>query len=468
MLYDIFICHAFEDKKSFVRPLAKSLRENNVEVWYDEFTLKFGDSIRRSLDKGLRNSRFGVVVLSKAFFEKEWPQYELDGLTEREIKGKEKIILPIWHGITHDDLMKYSPSLAAKKAISTDEGMAQVVKSILEVTHPQESPLIAARDLLIEWGLNPPVITDQHWLEIVEASNRIPSIGAVVPDQASWGRWYFPLPSKSGGGKKWGERLAWTAMQMSWEKSAEEIPITPLTHPKEVLDFIHDHPGLYETCITFPSLLAEYAPQLTIRGFGGDLEDAIEEEYKKSCKEKSKDRANNSKSGSGLTTNKKCPLCEEEWAFRHPTFCDYESTTLASSYFSGGIFGPPVSPYEHADHIFWLLSRDSSWLPKRLKTILIDGMKNWTVWLWWSHSVTSDSSWETCGALAEALFAAKSREKFKRTEKVEDDLINRVSQTIRALNLSDKPSAILKRFFEQHFPEYYIDSERRRRKRQKG
>jgi len=468
MLYDIFICHAFEDKKAFVRPLAEKLREKNVEVWYDDFTLKLGDSIRRSLDKGLRKSRFGVVVLSKAFFEKEWPQYELDGLTEREIKGKEKIILPIWHKITHEDVMKYSPSLACKRAISTDEGLTQVVKAILDVTHPQESPLIAARDILIEWGVNPPVITDQHWLEIVEASNRIPSIGAVIPDQSSWGRWYFPLPSKEGGGKSWGERLAWTAMQMGWEKSAEEIPITPLTHPKEVLEFIHSNPGLYETCLTFPGLLAEYAPQLTIPGFGGDLEDAIEEEYTKSCKKRALDRANNSRCGSGLTMNQKCPLCDEEWAVRHPTFCDYESATIASSYFAGGMFGPPVSPYEHADHIFWLLSRESSWLPKNLRDTLIAGMKNWTAWLWWSHSIASDGSWESCGALAEALIDAINKHRFKRTTRVEDDLINRIKQTVEILKLPEKPITIMKRFFAQQFPEHYIEKERKIRKKRKG
>ncbi len=53
------------------RPLAESLRKENVEVWYDEFSLKLGDSIRQSIDKGLRQSRFGVVVLSKSFFEKK-------------------------------------------------------------------------------------------------------------------------------------------------------------------------------------------------------------------------------------------------------------------------------------------------------------------------------------------------------------------------------------------------------------
>jgi len=94
VLYDLFICHASEDKKPFVRTLADALKKEHVEVWYDEFSLKLGDSIRRSLDKGLKQSRFGVVVLSKAFFQKKWPQYELDGLAEREMSGRDKVIAP--------------------------------------------------------------------------------------------------------------------------------------------------------------------------------------------------------------------------------------------------------------------------------------------------------------------------------------------------------------------------------------
>jgi hypothetical protein len=77
MLYDIFICHASEDKQSFVRPLAEALQKENVAVWYDDFSLKLGDSIRRALDRGLSQSRFGVIVLSRAFFQKKWPQYSL-------------------------------------------------------------------------------------------------------------------------------------------------------------------------------------------------------------------------------------------------------------------------------------------------------------------------------------------------------------------------------------------------------
>jgi len=74
MEWDVFICHASEDKDSFVRPLAIALQEAQLKVWYDEFTLNAGDSLRRSIDKGLAGSRWGLVVLSPYFFAKEWPQ----------------------------------------------------------------------------------------------------------------------------------------------------------------------------------------------------------------------------------------------------------------------------------------------------------------------------------------------------------------------------------------------------------
>jgi hypothetical protein len=94
MLYDLLICHASEDKDDFVRPLAEALQKQRVEVWYDEFCLKLGDSIRRVLNKGLSQARFGIVVLSESFFKKKWTQYELDGLTERENSSSDIIILP--------------------------------------------------------------------------------------------------------------------------------------------------------------------------------------------------------------------------------------------------------------------------------------------------------------------------------------------------------------------------------------
>ena len=85
--WDVFVCHASEDKDDFVRPLARKLEAHGLKVWFDEFTLTVGDSLRRSIDRGLAGSRFGVVVISPNFLQKEWPQRELDGLVARETGG---------------------------------------------------------------------------------------------------------------------------------------------------------------------------------------------------------------------------------------------------------------------------------------------------------------------------------------------------------------------------------------------
>lgn len=133
--YDVFISHATEDKDSFVRPLAESLIEKGVKVWYDEFSLGWGTSLRKTIDHGLANSRFGVVVLSKSFLKKEWTEYELNGLTAREMNGEDKVILPIWHEVSKSDIIKFSPTLADKMALNTSintiDEIAQQLKSLL-------------------------------------------------------------------------------------------------------------------------------------------------------------------------------------------------------------------------------------------------------------------------------------------------------------------------------------------------
>src|ERR1700679_1154193 len=97
--YDVFICHASDDKTEVGRPLAEALIASGCKVWYDEITLKIGDSLRRKIDEGLARSRYGIVVLSPAFFSKEWPKYELDGLVAREMSDAMKVILPVWHNV---------------------------------------------------------------------------------------------------------------------------------------------------------------------------------------------------------------------------------------------------------------------------------------------------------------------------------------------------------------------------------
>src|ERR1017187_914411 len=129
MLYDVFISHASEDKDAFVRPLAEQLRSNRVEVWFDEFTLTVGMSLRTSIDLGLSRSRFGIVVLSPSFFGKSWPEWELSGLVQRHLSGSRNVILPIWHGVDKAAVAGYSPSLAdivgvrTRRRIPSDSGL---------------------------------------------------------------------------------------------------------------------------------------------------------------------------------------------------------------------------------------------------------------------------------------------------------------------------------------------------------
>lgn len=125
-LFDVFISHASEDKDNVVRPLANALKAEDLRVWYDEFELRIGSSLRQTIDRGIARSRFGVVVLSRSFFAKGWPAYELDGLVTRTVSG-DQILLPIWHNVTKQEVMDFSPSLADKLARSTGTHTVQEI-----------------------------------------------------------------------------------------------------------------------------------------------------------------------------------------------------------------------------------------------------------------------------------------------------------------------------------------------------
>jgi hypothetical protein len=125
----IFISHASEDKRTFVRPLAHALKRRGLQVWYDEFSLKLGDSLRRSIDRGLAECSAGVVVLSPSFFAKEWPQRELDALYAAEVAGR-SCILPIWHEVDAAYIARISPLLADRYAALSSRGVDQVSAQI--------------------------------------------------------------------------------------------------------------------------------------------------------------------------------------------------------------------------------------------------------------------------------------------------------------------------------------------------
>lgn len=132
--YDVFIAHASEDK-GFVTPLALSLKQRGLRVWYDDFILTVGNSLRQEIDTGLAQSSYGVVVLSHNFFGKRWPRKELDGLAAREQLGG-KVILPVWHNLDKEGVASYSPTLADIYAVKSSAGIETVTDEIIKAISP--------------------------------------------------------------------------------------------------------------------------------------------------------------------------------------------------------------------------------------------------------------------------------------------------------------------------------------------
>lgn len=133
--WDVFIAYASEDRPT-ADLLAAELESRGVRPWRDKTELRMGMPLLRSIDYGLAHSRFGVVVLSHAFFSKDWPQRELAGLVALQVAGRQQV-LPVWHGLSHDEVLGYSPTLAdtiaARTSDSTVEEIAAEIARIVLV-----------------------------------------------------------------------------------------------------------------------------------------------------------------------------------------------------------------------------------------------------------------------------------------------------------------------------------------------
>ena len=178
MPIDLFISHASEDSEAVARPLARELRRRGRTVWFDEFELMLGDSLGRSIDRGLADARFGLVILSPAFFSKEWPRRELDALTAREVAQADTVILPVWHDVDQAYVARFSPLLAGKLAVRSSLGLHPMVDQIERVLarFPQDTGVLA---------------------------NAAPSSVSLPAERGSVSRpWYHPL-SLLGEGREW-------------------------------------------------------------------------------------------------------------------------------------------------------------------------------------------------------------------------------------------------------------------------
>lgn len=443
MEYDVFISHASEDKEGFVRDLAKRLEQQRIVVWYDEFTLKPGSSLRRSIDFGLAKCRYGIVVLSHNFFKKKWTNWELDGLVSRQNAMEDEMLIPIWLDISRDTILDYSPPLADKVAINSNIGIEEVVEKLVSVINPEGSTLVIARDYVYKTGWPAPVVTDDWWLDVVEYSGK----EFLHHEYLS-----FPIFWRGWEPKYRGEYIGQHALQKMWQEVADAKRISQLTSPDRVLEFIEEQPGLKDAVVASPKKTAFYLPQLTIKGFGGFLESIFDEELKKKPKYNTKHD------------------CDEEFAFRHPTFGGHGAIQLADIYFAGagGGIGPPTSRYDHIDWILWLISDASTWLPMEIRSILLRGLKEWAVWqLDPSNSYSNYDPGVFGGHLTELMFDAKTSKSFKLTEKASEEIKARIVHTMDILNLPESSSELYQRFLEEKVIETSIDARKRWHARKK-
>lgn len=135
-MWDIFISYASEDKDTIVDKLVTILKSYELKVWYSEIEVSVGDSLTKAIDRGLSDSSYGLIILSKSFIEKTWTDYEFRGLLSKEVNRKQKIILPIWHHITVDEVAEYCPYLGDKVALSTDMDIEELALKIISVVKP--------------------------------------------------------------------------------------------------------------------------------------------------------------------------------------------------------------------------------------------------------------------------------------------------------------------------------------------
>lgn len=126
-----FLSHDTRDKDSLVRELASELSSLMCPVWYDEYSLKVGDSLRASIEKGLREARRCVVVLSPAFLSNGgWGKAEFDSIFTREILEQKGLVLPVWHNVSVREVYEYSPRLADKVGLPSSLGVPELARRL--------------------------------------------------------------------------------------------------------------------------------------------------------------------------------------------------------------------------------------------------------------------------------------------------------------------------------------------------
>jgi hypothetical protein len=132
-----FISHDWRDKTDIAKPIAVGLSKMCCPVWYDEYSLKVGASLRSSIEKGLKECKKCVLVLSPNFLNNNgWTKTEFDSVFTRQILEGSDVVLPVWCDVTKRQIYEYSPSLADRVAVQWEEGLEEVLRKLYRAIEP--------------------------------------------------------------------------------------------------------------------------------------------------------------------------------------------------------------------------------------------------------------------------------------------------------------------------------------------
>ena len=119
--FDVFISHANKDKDELIEELYHSLNILGISIFYDKESLEWGDNWKDRILNGTKKAEFAIIVISDNFFDREWTERELVEFLNRQNRNGQKLILPILHNITVEQLMKKYPAVADIQAIDSSK-----------------------------------------------------------------------------------------------------------------------------------------------------------------------------------------------------------------------------------------------------------------------------------------------------------------------------------------------------------
>lgn len=117
--YDLFLCHAWDDRRESATELHDLLEAEGVSVWFSEKDILLGQPFMREIDKGLAKSRIGLVLITPAFLKR----IDNGGVSEKELSEllSRDLLIPVAHGVTYDEIRSVSPLLGSRNGLSTKE-----------------------------------------------------------------------------------------------------------------------------------------------------------------------------------------------------------------------------------------------------------------------------------------------------------------------------------------------------------